>query len=142
MDEELTSLRKLKDRLEKDFDAATKALPEKIALDHTVSLIALLEDKKSTTIPHVKKKLVLVKKPRTLSTEEDKGMMLAWLDKYYAKTKNKPTGFRQLTDLMLADKVEIPGPAEKQVFVVAGLVTRNKKFRGNNRLWNLAEYAA
>jgi hypothetical protein len=29
-----------------------------------------------------------------------------------------------------------------QVFVVTGLVTRNKMFKGKNGLWHLAEYAA
>ena len=43
MSNELKSLYKLKARLTKDFEDATRCLPEKKALDHTVSLIAILE---------------------------------------------------------------------------------------------------
>jgi hypothetical protein len=143
MNDELTSLYKLRDRIAKDFEAATRSLPEKKALDHAVSLIAILEAQRSSTEGDSAKVIDMpTKKPRTLAGADDKKAMLAWLDHYYSKTNNRPAGFRQLTDLMLADGIKIPGPPNKQVFVVAGLVTRNKKFKGKNRLWHLAEFAA
>ena len=47
-----------------------------------------------------------------------------------------------MTDLMVAEGIKIPGPPDKQLFVVSGLVTRNEMFKGKNGPWHLAEFAA
>ena len=82
------------------------------------------------------------RKPRTLVSDKEKKTILEWLEKYFSKKHNQPVGFRQLTDLMLADGIKIPGSPQTQVFVVTGLITRNKMFKGKNGLWHLAEFAA
>jgi len=143
MNDDLKSLYKLKARLAKDFEAATRALPEKVALDHAVSLIAILESRGAETEPDSEKVIHMSnRKPRTLASEKEKKAILEWLEKYFSKKHNQPNGFRQLTELMLADGIKIPGSPQTQVFVVSGLVTRNKMFKGKKGLWHLAEFAA
>jgi hypothetical protein len=143
MRKELALLYKLKARLANDFEAATKAMPEKKALDHVVSLIDILEIHRAETVVDADKVVHLrSKKPRTLVNDKDKKAILDWLQKYFSKKNNQPAGFRHLTELMLADGIRIPGLPRTQVFVVTGLVTRNKMFKGKNGLWHLAEYAA
>src|SRR5579863_6973354 len=143
MKKELISLRKLKARLAKDFEAATEAMPERKALDHVVSLLAILESQRAQTSDSEKVIRMPSKKPRTLVSEKEKKAILDWLQKHFAKRRNQPMGFRQLTELLLADGIKIPGSPQTQVFVVTGLITRNKKmFKGTNGLWHLAEFAA
>lgn len=143
MSNELKSLYKLKARLTKDFEAATRSLPEKEALDHTVSLITILESGRVKTEPDSEKVIRMPnRKPRTLVSDKEKSAILAWLKNYFSKKHNQPMGFRQLTQLMLADGIKIPGSQQTKVFVVTGLITRNKMFKGKDGLWHLAEYAA
>jgi hypothetical protein len=143
MKNELTSLYRLKARLTRDFEAATRSLPEKKALDHAVSLIAILESRRAKTQADSDKVIRMPnRKPRTLVSDKEKKAILEWIGKYFSTKHNQPVSFRQLTNLMLADGIKIPGSHDKQVFVVSGLVTRNKMFKGKNGLWHLAEYAA
>lgn len=143
MNNELTSLYKLKVRLTKAFEIASETMPEKKALDHVASLIAILERERPQTSQESDKVIRLPsKKPRTLISEKDKKAIIDWLQKYFGRKNNQPAGFRHLTELMLADRIKIPGSPQTQVFVVTGLVTRNKMFKGKNGLWHLAEFAA
>jgi hypothetical protein len=143
MSNELRSLRKLKARLAKDFEAATEAMPERKALDHAVGLLAILESQRTQTSSDSEKVIRMAsKKPRTLVSDKEKKTILDWLQGYFAKRRNQPMGFRQLTELMLAEGIKIPGSSQTQVFVVTGLITRNKMFKGKNGLWHLAEFAA
>ena len=143
MRNELTSLYKLKARLTGDFEAATEAMPEKIALDHVVSLIGILESQRGQTNVESEKVIRLPnRKPRTLVSDKEKKAILDWLQRYFAEKRNQPMGFRQLRDLMLTDGIKIPGSPQTQMFVVTGLITRNKMFKGRNGLWHLVEFAA
>jgi hypothetical protein len=132
MKRHLALLYKLKDRLESDVEVAVSALPEKHALDHTEKLIAQLESGELISMRATK--------PRTLITNAEREAMLSWLSDYYRKRDNEPARIRQLYESMIADGVNIPGSARHQVFVVTGLVTRNKMFTGENGLWRLTNH--
>jgi hypothetical protein len=141
MNRGLAYLYKLKHRLEQEFEAAASSLPEKQALDQAENLIATLESKRAPldsgeVVP------MRARKPRTLIGNAEREAMLSWLDEYYRKRGNEPARTRQLTDSMIADGIKIPGSPKTQVFVVTGMVTRNKKFKGKNGYWQLADFAA
>src|SRR5580692_2242669 len=124
MRNELTSLYKLKARLAREFEAATEAMPEKKALDHAVGLITILERQRAQDQTNSEKVICLPsKKPRTLVSEREKKAILDWLQRHFAKRCNQSMGFRELTELMLADGIKIPGSSQTQVFVVTGLIT-------------------
>ncbi len=109
-------------------------MPEKNALDHVASLIAILESQRSQYPPRSDNVTRFrSKRPRILVNDNEKKAILDWLQRYFAQQNNQPAGFRHLTAVMLADG---------QVFVVSGLVMRNKMFSGKNGLWHLAEFAA
>jgi hypothetical protein len=109
-------------------------------LDAVRRIIARLGGKRraaNNKPPAAKKSL---DKPRTLADDKVKTAIVAWAEKYFRRTGNKTSGFRQLADLMLADGVAIPG--DNPVFVVSGIITRNKKFKGKDGQWHLKEFAA
>lgn len=143
MRNELASLYRLKSRLAKEFEAATQAMPEKKALDYAVSLIAVLENQRPQ-LPLDTAKVIRLqhKKPRTLVSDKERMAILDWLQKHFCKTNNQPTRFRHLIELMLADGLKIPGSPQTQIFVITGIVTRNKMFKGKNGLWHLSRFAA
>jgi hypothetical protein len=144
MRKELASLYKLKASLARDFEAATRAMPEKNAIDYIAGLIAILENQQRPQARLESDKVIRLpsKKPRTLVSGKEKTAILDWLQEYFSRKNNQPAGFRRLTELMLADGIKIPGSPQTQIFVVSGLVTRNKMFKGRNGLWHLAEFAA
>jgi len=132
MKRHLAFLYKLKDRLEGEIEVAVSSLPEKQALDHAEKLIAKLESGEVISMKAIK--------PRTLITSAEREAMLSWLNDYYKKRDNEPARIRQLRESMIADGITIPGGARKQVFVVTGLVTRNKLFKGEHGLWRLTNH--
>lgn len=116
MNNELTSLYRLKARLAQDFERAREVLPQKKALDHVVALIAILECLYPQSVPDSDKVIRLLhNKPRRLVSDNEKGVILDWLQQYFRRKNNQPVGIRQLTDLMLADGVHIPGTPRQQV---------------------------
>ena len=138
MDPELKVLYTLADSLTKELEAAIQALPVKQDLDAVKRIIARREEKGTSakTPPPPPN----AKKPRTLSDDKVKKTIVAWADKHFRQTGNEATGFRKLTDSMLTGGVHIPG--NNPVFVVSGIITRNKKFSGKDGQWHLKEFAA
>ncbi len=142
MNKTLKSLYRLKDRLTRDFEAATRTMPEKQALDLLSRLITILEKQHPDSLVDSGKVIRFQTKPRTRVSDTERHAILEWAERYYRSNENRPITFRRLTDLMLADGVAIPGSPQTQVFVVTGLITRNKIFTGQHGLWHLAEFAA